>query len=224
MKLALIGKNIAHSRSPEVYKKILGEKFVSCELLDYQDEKNIPKLTELFKYIDGVSVTSPYKKHFLSQVELVSCPPIISGINCIRFFKNKAEGTNTDFLAIKEIITSLKWQLADKEIVILGDGVMSKITELALFELNFPYKIYARKITKDFNQLIFKNALVINTCSRDYVFNGKIENKVIFWDYNYNFLPHQNTLPRICEQYIDGFSLLELQAMYAVKFFQNVTV
>lgn len=221
MKLALIGKNISHSRSPEVYKKILGDELSEYKLLDFENPTQIPSTKELFSVFDGISITSPYKKHFLPVVTLVDCPPNISGINVLRLANNRIEGTNTDFLAIKSFLLESKGLLQGKEIVILGDGVMSQITELALSELNLSYKIYSRKKTKEFNQLSFKDAFVINSCSRDYVFQGKIGENVIFWDYNYNFLPHQNTLPLKCAQYIDGYSLLFSQAKYAVQFWSK---
>lgn len=221
MKLALIGKNISHSRSPEVYKKILGDQLTEYKLLNYEDPSKIPTALELLSSFDGISITSPYKKHFLSVATLVDCPQNIPGINVMRLGNNKVEGTNTDFMAIKAFLVDWQSKLKEKEIIILGDGVMSQVTALALIDLNLSYKIYSRKKTKDFYRLSFKNAFVINSCSRDYVFDGIIERNVIFWDYNYNFLPHQNTLPLKCEQYIDGYSLLESQAKYAVQFWSK---
>ena len=52
-KLALIGKNIAHSKSPEVYKTLLDNN-VEYTLLDFISENEIPKLSELLKTFDGI--------------------------------------------------------------------------------------------------------------------------------------------------------------------------
>ncbi len=224
MKLALIGKNISHSRSPEIYKTLLKENLSSYDLLDFESAAQIPSAINLLTKFDGINITSPYKTHFMNEVMLVDTPHNIPGINCLRRNENKCEGTNTDFLAIKDILISMKNDLADKEVQILGDGVMSKITELVLSDLKISYKILSRKKTKNFSQLTFADSIIINTCSRDYVFSGNLGKNIIFWDYNYNFLPHQNTLPLKCEKYIDGNFLLELQASFAVKFFKNVTL
>ena len=161
MKLALVGKDISHSKSPEIYKKILGEKLQSYQLLDYPNGSLIPNLKELFQHYDGISITSPYKAHFLSQVKLVGCPLDILGINVIRFRNNIFEGSNTDFIAIKALLKDLIEEIANKQIIILGDGVMSQITELALRELKVSYKVFSRKLTKNFTQLTFKNSFTI---------------------------------------------------------------
>jgi shikimate dehydrogenase len=221
MRLALIGKNISHSKSPEVYKEILGEKLQSYELLDYTEEILIPSLKEIFLKFDGVSITSPYKTHFLSEVNLVNCPVGVAGINAVRFFNNVYEGTNTDFIAIKVLLEGFKNILKDKKVVILGDGVMSKITEQALQVLGIEYNLFSRKQTTQFDQLIFENNFIINTCSRDYTFLGNIRENVVFWDFNYNFLPHEKLIPTICSEYISGLSLLESQAKYAVLFWSG---
>jgi shikimate dehydrogenase len=224
MNLALIGKNIQHSKSPEIYKKLLGNELHIFDLLDFADETLIPKALELFQKYQGISITSPYKKYFLNEIRLLGCPKGIAGINCMRLNNGVVEATNTDFLAIKEILSGMQGALVNRKINILGDGVMSKVTELALIDLNLSYEIFSRKKTEKFDQLTFANVLLINSCSRDYVFKGNIKKNVIFWDYNYNFLPHQNTLPNICDQYIDGYSLLTTQAKFALDFVKNVTV
>jgi shikimate dehydrogenase len=221
MRLALIGKNITHSKSPEVYKEILGEKLHSYELLDFSEEILIPSLKEIFLKFDGISVTSPYKKYFLPEVKLIDCPSGVPGVNAIRFKDNSYEGTNTDFIAIKFLLNDFKSLLNDKEIVILGDGVMSQITEQALRELGFKYKFFSRKKTELFDQVVFENNFIINTCSRDYHFSGTIKGNVVFWDYNYNFLPHEKLIPALCDEYISGRSLLESQAKYAVLFWSG---
>jgi shikimate dehydrogenase len=221
MKLALIGKNISHSRSPEIYKNILGQGLTLYDLLDFQKENLIPSAIELLKNYNGISITSPYKSHFIDQAQIVNCPLNIPGINCLRSTNNKIEASNTDFLAIKYILQNSSSDLIGKDIAILGDGIMSKITELVLRELKYPYKIYSRKLTEQFNQLVFKNTFLINTCSREFVFSGKLEENVVFWDYNYNFNSHVEILPKICSKYVDGNSLLELQAKYAVEFFTH---
>jgi shikimate dehydrogenase len=221
MRLALIGKNISHTRSPEIYSRLLGDQLLSFDLLDYEDTSCLPLAAELFLGLDGVSITSPYKQHFMAQVSLVNCPDGIQGVNCLRLLNKKIEATNTDYLGIKELLLEIYLKNPTYSVVILGSGVMAQITELILGEFKIPYTHYSRKNNNNFYQLSFNNSLVINTCSRDYVFKGEIGNNVTFWDYNYNFLPHQNTLPLLCENYIDGFSLLEIQAKYALAFWNN---
>ena len=60
--------------------------------------------------------------------------------------------------------------------------------------------------------------VIINACSRDFVFKGKLNASHVFWDYNYQLIPHQNTLPSQVHSYIDGLEMLRRQALAAVKF------
>lgn len=221
MKLALIGKNISHSLSPEVYKKLLGDKLTHYDLLDYQEVVEIPQAADLLSKWDGISITSPYKKHFLSQSSLVGCPLSIAGINCLRMRNGLVEATNTDYLALKILLKEYENEFNKKKIIILGDGVMSKITEIILQKLGLVYEIYSRKLTSNFSDLVFQNCFIINACSREFEFNSKVLENVIFWDFNYNLIAHQTTLPFICEKYISGYSLLETQAKCAIEFWNE---
>ncbi|MEK6625098.1 MAG: hypothetical protein AABY86_09025, partial [Bdellovibrionota bacterium] len=88
--LGLVGKNISHSKSKMVYEKLLAHK-IDYHLFDYQVAVEIPTLPELFKIVSGLSITSPYKRHFLPQVSaILDVPiPITDSINCIKCEKGK---------------------------------------------------------------------------------------------------------------------------------------
>jgi len=60
--------------------------------------------------------------------------------------------------------------------------------------------------------------LFINSCSRSFVFNGVLDKSFLFWDYNYNFEPHLESLPARCHRYDDGLELLKHQAIEALRF------
>ena len=229
-KLALVGKDISHSRSPEMYKKLISPK-VQYDLLDYQNAIEIPTAAELLKIYDGINITSPYKKHFLNQVELTSTAKQLGSINCLKKYEDMLVGENTDYLAILKILKAMQDKYGELDIVILGDGVMANVAKLVLINLNLNFKIFSRKLTDEFNQLNlvenFKsiNALpvVINTCSREYVFNGTLPRNTFFWDFNYNFNQHSTSIPDKVYKYVDGLEMLELQAYYAVAFWSSNT-
>ncbi len=228
IKLGLIGKNIQHSLSPAIYKKIFGPG-VSYDLLDFQSETDIPPVAEIFQSYDGINITSPYKKHFLSQVELTENARELGAINCLKKNGDKIIGENTDYLAIVDILKN--WLAKEKKlnVVLFGDGVMASVTEAALKNLGLTYKAYSRKKTPAFSQLNLKEAhnqtdgtlLVINTCAREFVFDGILPKECIFWDYNYNFEPHHKLSSGI-KLYQDGREMLELQAQYAVAFWSFI--
>ncbi|MFG1516028.1 hypothetical protein ABMA71_15530, partial [Halobacteriovorax sp. ZH3_bin.1] len=124
LKLGLLGKNIQHSKSPEIYNELFDGQ-VEYSLLDINDEKNIPQLEEIFSNLQGLSITAPYKKHFLNDVSLEESVKEIGAINCIKYDGTQFFGTNTDYLAAKEIILNNSYE--QKEIIMLGDGAMTNM-------------------------------------------------------------------------------------------------
>lgn len=229
IKLALIGKNIQHSKSPDLYRGILGNE-IQYNLLDFANAAEIPSAKELLTIYDGVSITSPYKKHFLPEIKLTSRAALVGAINCLRLKDGIISGENTDFLAIVDILKNWIQLYKQLNVVILGDGVMSNVTQHALNECSITnFKIFSRKTINHFDQLniseIFETQfpasgqrIVINSCSRDFIFKGQIDKKTIFWDYNYNFEQHLQPLSSKTQQYVDGLKMLELQALHALVF------
>jgi shikimate dehydrogenase len=216
-KLGLLGKNISHSKSKQMYEEILNTD-VDYSLFDYDEPNEIPNLDEFFKKVEGLSITAPYKKHFINLVSISDNVKKLGGINCIKKLDGKYYGTNTDYLAVKELLPKFNC----KSIVLLGNGTMSKITMKALDELNLSCEHFFRSKDGNISELdlsSFKKCLIINSCSRDFIFKGKTSNDSIFWDYNYNN-PNQEKLI-LNSQYSDGLSLLRLQALYALKFWSN---
>jgi shikimate dehydrogenase len=225
IKLALVGKNIQHSLSPLIYKKIFGDR-ISYDLLDYSQAADVPDVQTLFKTYRGINITSPYKKIFLNQVVLTDNARGLNAINCLRKDGDKIIGENTDYLAIVDILLHWKCLYGEMSVALLGDGVMAGVTEVALNKLGIKYLQFSRKKTTDFSQLNLSEAfdksdqntmLIINTCARDFIFNGRFPQKSIFWDYNYNFEPHRKLADKL-ELYSDGRDMLERQAKYAAAF------
>lgn len=221
--LALIGKNIAHSKSKVIYEQLLN-KTIDYTIYDINESTVLPSLDFLFKKHEGVSITSPYKTNYLSQVILSKKISEIGAINTIR--KNgdgSFEATNTDYFALRDILGDYQKKSPELQVVLLGDGVMSKVTALVCQEFFIKFKVYSRKQGDDLENQNFLSlklpTIVINCCSRSFVFKGTLPERAIFYDYNYDFLPHQNFFRTRNVVYVDGFDLLKRQAEYALKFF-----
>ncbi len=228
MKFALIGKNIQHSKSPEIYEQIIGDE-IEYDLIDVESADKLPLIEELKSKYRGVNITSPYKTHYLKDVSFESPFEYNDAINAICFYPNKTYGTNTDATAIELELMGLKKSFSDLFFIVLGDGVMSKLTTFILDQMKMKYVVLSRKLNPDFYSMDlskFKNkasqVVVVNTCSRDFVFSGLLHSDYIFWDYNYSFLPHQNSLPSLVKYYHDGTRMLELQAIAAAKFWKVI--
>ena len=79
-------------------------------------------------------------------------------------------------------------------------------------QLDQKYRFLRHEITDENNSLI-----IINACSRNFVFQGNIPKECVFWDLNYIYEPHFY-IKEIVKEYIDGLELLKLQAKHALDF------
>jgi shikimate dehydrogenase len=228
MKLALIGKGIAHSASPSIYKKLLGPQ-IQYDLLDIQDGTQLPLLRDLARSYDGINITSPFKKNYLSQLNFLS-PEVhsLEAVNTILLKKNYFSGANTDYFAVETLLKKFKEDYPQSHLLLLGSGVMAKLTQFVCQKLSLEILQITRSTNPHMEHLDIRpyhrmnsQLMVINACSREFSFKGKTTGDEIFWDYNYRFLPHQKTLPFFFKVYSDGQEMLNLQAEYAVKFWKE---
>lgn len=216
IRLALIGKDIGHSKSQYMYEKIL-KKCVNYTLIDCFRSEDIPSIRELRDSYHGVSITSPYKKFFIEKGELKNKNYI--AINTLIFSDDHLVYLeNTDYLGLKKLVP----QMLKKEIFILGDGVMSKILQLVLDEIGEKYEIYSRKLgnLSSISTSLRKkdrDCLVINCCSREYIFTPPKDGSFLFWDLNYARPEQLEKFSTTQVQYIDGENLLFEQAKCAVE-------
>ncbi|TNF04712.1 MAG: hypothetical protein EP326_01140 [Deltaproteobacteria bacterium] len=225
IKLGLLGKDISHSRSQEIYEKLLSRK-IDYTLFDYESEDEIPEVQDFFNSVEGLSITAPYKRVFLDSVEMNSDIQELGAINCIRKVGENFEGTNTDYLALLEIIDGYKKLSKNLGVVLLGDGAMATVLLKIFKAQNIKFKQFSRKLNNDFSSLSISKSLlkecdkivVMNACSRNYLFNGHIDSDIDFYDLNYSNKPQENFFSTRSNKYIDGIELLEGQARHALKF------
>lgn len=227
MKLALLGYPIAHSLSPKLYQEILREKLTQYDLLAIPEVKDIPALDDLAKIYDGINITSPYKRHFIHEVDFNSeIVKNLGAINVIKFGLKRPLATNTDAVAVELILQDYIKKLPRIQLILLGSGVMAKMTKLIADKLSLPFSQYSRNTHGDISRLDLSDmsdpssTLVINSCSREFVFKGKIHPLAHFWDYNYKFELHSH-IPSLVSSYQDGQAMLKLQAEAAVAFWQE---
>ena len=221
--LALIGKNISHSKSPSLYKSMCEK--ISYKIINYKEEDCPPNLKEIFERENllGLNITSPWKKAFSSQVIFKdSFSNSLNIINCVKKKEGKLVATNTDCLAIRKI---LKRFLKEKfeQIVLLGNGAMAEVLRAVFEELqtDLPLCQYFRAKNPDLESLDFsglfpdKKTLVVNSCSTSFFFKGTLPRLSTFWDFNYNHEGHRSKIVN----YVDGFEFLKIQATHSLNFF-----
>lgn len=231
MRLGLLGYPLNHSKSPDLYRTYLGNKLTSYELFPFERKDTIPEISYFRNKLDGLNITSPYKTHFIRDVQILN--PIVTElgvINTISFSPKGIFATNTDLIAVHKILSQFKSDHPDIVIFLLGDGAMAKLTKVVANNLKIELHQFSRKIIPDLSRLdltpFYKSSsqpLLINSCSREFVFNGTLSGSEIFWDYNYDFSPHKNLLHSKVKAYIDGQELLKIQAISAIEFWAELT-
>jgi shikimate 5-dehydrogenase len=227
MNLALIGRGISHSLSPHIYQQLIGPQ-INYDLLDVDESGKLPNLKELAKKYVAINITSPYKEFYVKDVIIVD--PLIrslGAINTISFTENGFYGTNTDLLALRKILRHYRYNMGIEHMIILGSGVMARLTLLVAKELDFNCQQFARKMGHLLESLDLTavdpvaSPLIVNCCSREFVFQGKLPEESYFLDYNYQFAPHQERLRHLVKDYQDGQELLWQQAREAVHFWRT---
>lgn len=223
VKLALIGRNIAHSKSPSLQRDIWGDELLSYDLIDVADPQSLPKLSKLATQYLGVNITTPYKESYFNEVSVESnIAEAIGAINTISLVD--MSGTNTDALAVERILANYQQQIPRLVIHLLGGGVMARMTVLIAQQRALPLHSYTRQTHGDLSVLdlskLDSNDLVINSCSRQFIFSGKINSRCHFWDYNYAFPAHHYLQQRV-STYQDGQELLQQQAICAAQFWRQ---
>lgn len=226
VKLGLLGTNISHSKSQEMYEKILGEP-VDYSLLDYAKESDIPSLDMIFdKGFLGLSITYPFKQTFLDQVSISERKvKELNAINCLRKSDDKIEATNTDYLAAEKLIKDFSAE--NYFVIILGSGNMARVFESCLEGSQYSWMNLSRKVDGDLNEINYLNIhrglpdkkalLLINCCSRDFIFKADVPSNTVFWDMNYSFPEHENLSGRGMK-YLSGLDLLFWQAKFAADY------
>ncbi len=224
-RLALLGAGISHSRSPELYRRLLGS-HIQYDLLDVSRTAELPSAAELASRYDGVSVTTPWKSHFASAA--VSSARDWEAVNCLRFRGGAVEATNTDGTALRELIPAMEAAHRPHQWVLLGSGVMARVFSSVMRERGMDFIQYARAKGDQLESLDLcarhpsvGTKMVVNACGRDFTFKGNVDGTWVFWDFNYAHAGHEARLPGLCGAYVDGLGLLETQAKHAIQFWSE---
>ena len=166
-KFVVIGNPIEHSLSPILHNFWIKNNSIDAiyekqKLNEDELEQQILQVKE--KKISGINVTVPFKKTIIPFLDELSIEAeSTQSVNTIYLRDNKVIGHNTDIFGFETSIKKSKYNLTDKEVLILGaGGVVSSI----IFALN-KMKISKIKIsnrTKDKAEnlkTLFKNIEII---------------------------------------------------------------
>ncbi len=133
VKLAVVGKDVSKSLSPEMHRFILeslGEK-CSYEKVSLPREKFSANAEELFLRYDGFNVTIPFKEEVLPFLnELKGDAGVFGAVNTV--VCRTRTGFNTDGAGFSAMLSDAGISLSDKRALILGVGGAGKSCIYAL--------------------------------------------------------------------------------------------
>ena len=166
-KFIVVGNPIEHSLSPLLHNYWIKKNGINA-IYDKQKlnkdelEQNILQIKE--KKISGINVTVPFKKAIIPFLDELSIEAeSTQSVNTIYLRNNKVIGHNTDIFGFEISIKKSKYNLIDKEVLILGAGGVVPSIIFALNKMKIS-KIKISNRTKDKAEnlkTIFKNLEII---------------------------------------------------------------
>ena len=248
-KYLVIGNPIQHSLSPKLHNHWIKKNNINA-IYEKRlvDENNLKKLCNEVKNgkLDGFNVTVPFKKEIIPYIDQLSNEAKnTQSVNTISFNNGKLIGHNTDIDGFELSIKKLKFDVANKKILILGAGGVVPSIIFALKKMK-AFKIILSNRTKekamnlknifdnltvaewgelpDFDMII--NATSIGLKEGDKFsldFKNKGENKfyydVIYDPYKTDFYEMGNLSNNIFE---NGLNMFLYQAQKAFSIWHNV--
>ena len=166
-KFLVIGNPIEHSLSPILHNYWIKKNGIDAV---YEKQKlNEDQLGQLIlqvkkKEINGINVTVPFKKAIIPFLDKLSIEAkSTQSVNTIYLEDNKVMGHNTDIVGFETSIKKSKYNLTDKEVLILGAGGVVPSIIFALNKMKIS-KIKISNRTKDKAEnlkTLFKNIEII---------------------------------------------------------------
>ncbi len=167
----LIGKNIAYSRSPELFGNFFKKHRINAEyrLFDLSSVEEIGQVLQLPR-LKGVNITIPYKQVILRFLDRISLEAEqIGAVNTVKIEGGKKIGFNTDAYGFEQTLLTHK-ESFHRQALILGDGATAKTVRYVLDKLGIsflnvsrtgkPHTITYDRITP---RLLQEYLLIINT-------------------------------------------------------------
>ena len=166
-KFVVIGNPIEHSLSPILHNFWIKNNSIDAiyekqKLNEDELEQQILQVKE--KKISGINVTVPFKKTIIPFLDELSIEAeSTQSVNTIYLRDNKVIGHNTDIFGFETSIKKLKYNLTNKEVLILGAGGVVPSIIFALNKMKIS-KIKISNRTKDKAEnlkTLFKNIEII---------------------------------------------------------------
>ena len=166
-KFLVIGNPIEHSLSPTLHNYWIENNGIDAI---YEKQKlNENELEQIIllvkeKKIDGINVTVPFKTAIIPFLDELSIEAkITQSVNTIFLKENKVMGHNTDIVGFEASIKKSKYNLVNKEVLILGAGGVVPSIIFALKKMKVSKITISNRTKKKAENLekLFKNIEII---------------------------------------------------------------
>lgn len=145
LRLAVIGKDVSKSLSPQMHRFILeglGEECV-YDKISLSEKELEKRANELFSSYDGFNVTIPHKRNILPFLsELKGDSKVFGAVNTV--VTKSRTGHNTDGMGFLTMLDEAGISVANKRILILGIGGAGRSCIYALAERGAIVSAYGR--------------------------------------------------------------------------------
>ncbi len=152
MTFGLLGKDIAYSQSPKIFKQI---QLHTGHDLNYQlfdvEPHEISNYMEMLKNgeIQGLQVTKPYKELVIDHCDMLSpSAQKIGSVNTMYLRNGKIIGDNTDAYGFEALLASHHIILKNKNICMFGNGGAAKSVYYVLKKQGIEPLIFKRASSK----------------------------------------------------------------------------
>lgn len=127
----LIGENVSHSYSAEIYENLGYDYSIS----DLKKDQFIKFMED--KAFKGINVTMPYKEDVIKYLDHVDDIALeIGAVNTVVNKNGELFGYNTDYYGLKYLFNHYNIKVKNKDVLILGTGATSKTAASVLRSLN----------------------------------------------------------------------------------------
>ena len=247
-KYLVIGNPIEHSLSPQLHNHWIKSEKINAiyekRKLNKNDIKDLIRDIKEQK-INGINVTVPFKKEVIPYLdELTEQAKKTQSVNTIYLGDNGTTGHNTDIEGFEESLRYVKYDVRDKDVLILGGGGVVPSIIFALKNMqaqNIIISNRTREKAENFKR-IFQNIKIIDwgkVPNADMIINAtsiglnlkdrinldfsKIKNK-FFYDVIYN--PSETNFLKLAKRYgnkvENGKLMFIYQALKAFKLWHGV--
>lgn len=126
LRLGVLGEKLGHSLSPEIHADLLRQQQILGTYEKYEMTKE--EVSHLFDFmkeneLTGLNVTIPYKEVLYQMVDVLDDhAKEIGAVNTVLLKNGISYGYNTDYIGVTSMLKKAGFDLAGKDVVILGSG------------------------------------------------------------------------------------------------------